>query len=159
MAHALVQSIVAAFAVGSRDNARFESARLVGMLATSCVGFLAIRPRRAADKTGGVAYGEADGHVGIPIERYENPAAVVARRLRKLEREGLKAMGGNQAKQAKQGKRTSVEAEGAKGVKLKVCRARAHHSAQVAPASPPAAEAVGAGQRSRVGEPQAAQGA
>ena len=118
------------------------------LVAVCSLGFVAIRPRRARNLTNGVPYDRVETQAGMRVERYENPAAVVARRLRNLERGVCAAMGVNQKRAQAQGRRTSV-ATANKGVKLKVCRKQAHHSAQVAPASPGGAGELSAGARVR----------
>ena len=96
------------------------------------------------DQTGGLPYDRVEATQGYKMERYENPAAVVARRLRSLERGVCAAMAGKQKKAEAEQKNISVASAQPKGTKLKVCRkTAAHHTAQVAPAAEaPAAAAV-----------------
>lgn len=133
MAHIVVLHVVEAYARGA-SFAHFQMGRFAIMLAVCSLGVVAISPKRTVDKTGGVPYDKVEVQGGTTIERYENPAAVVARRLRKLERGVCAAMGGKQKKAEAEQKRTTVASANKGAVKLKVCRKQAHHSAQVAPA-------------------------
>ena len=62
------------------------------MLALCGVGLAAtfLEVRGGLGTTAGVPYDKVQAQVGQPIERYECPAAVVARRLRRLERGVIK---------------------------------------------------------------------
>jgi len=97
------------------------------MLSACLVGLLFITRGERIEVTNGVPYDRVDSvFVGTTIERYECPAAQVARRLRKLEYGVIGALKAEQsaarAEEIRKNKKALQPVR--KGVKLTVCRNR-----------------------------------
>jgi len=124
MVHVLVVHVVSRAASASRE---YDNSRLAVMLSACLVGLLFITRGERIEVTNGVPYDRVDSvFVGTTIERYECPAAQVARRLRKLEYGVIGALKAEQsaarAEEIRKNKKALQPVR--KGVKLTVCRNR-----------------------------------
>jgi len=72
----------------SRSIGEWQNTRLIAMLLSCVVGFIAIRPKHPTNTTGGIRYDEIGRN---KIERYRAPTAAAARHLRNLEKAVVQA--------------------------------------------------------------------